>query len=127
MGFGAVSGKLTLLFSLFGPGSLPAPRERNQKHSGAGLEGNLPSLLPFAPKRACLALLRRPLCLPSQIRVQVGSLWWSLRALPCREHRNHTSDAMLCVWFLRLSSCVCLALSLCFRACLCIPGSVHFG
>ena len=48
-----------------------AKEGKKKKHLGAELEGNLPLLLQFSPG-ACLALLRRPLCLPSQIREYLG-------------------------------------------------------
>ena len=72
-GFGlCVPGKLTSPFSLARAGILPGPRRgKKKKHLGAELEGNLPLLLQFSPG-ACLALLRRPLCLPSQIREYLG-------------------------------------------------------
>ena len=92
-------GKLTSPFSLGRAGILPGPRrKKKQKHLRAELEGNLPPLLQFSPEipGACLALLRRSLCLPFQIREYLGFLRASQVVLVvlclCERPKRHRFD-----------------------------------
>lgn len=82
MGSGAMPGRPTSRFSLSGAGTLPAPRRKKTKAFRSRLGGKPASLLWSPPKdSACCAPLRRPLCLPPQIRGQPGFGRWCLRVL----------------------------------------------
>ena len=123
-GFGAMSGKLTSLFSLSGAGTLPAPRRRNQKHSGADLEGNSPSRPRFCPKRAGPARLRRPLCLPSRLRAPGGP-----RGGPSvHAYANHTPHCaiLVCIQYaiLRMFMPLPFSVSVYDSVSLCLHGHV---
>lgn len=127
-GFGVMLGKLTSGFSLSGAVTFPVPGRKNQKCSGADLEGNLPSILQFSPKTACQALMKRPLCFPSQIRVWLGLLMGPCMHLSLLETSLELYATPCAYSFASVSVCLSLFLCVCCVClCVCVSASVYFG